>query len=183
LLRIGWIGTQYTYQHAYDRFGNRWSQAGGTQTFTDTFNATSNQLADAVPKNGRTDIVLSAGFPPAPTPLVAGAYTMYWHILQLKNGQVTPHYSPSTGYGPTLHGSITLLEDQGHGFTSKFGAPQPDTATDFIYAGKTAPFYQQWFVDKRPVQVVVGGTNAKPQLAWGVKVVVTPKGPVYTPWP
>lgn len=39
--------TLASYVYTYDRFGNRWSQTGGSQSFIDSFTTTTNQLTDA----------------------------------------------------------------------------------------------------------------------------------------
>ena len=141
------------------------------------------QNGQQAPNNANRNLALFAGFPPQAGPSTAALYQVYWHINGLQNGQLVPHYSPTTGYAPSYSNStISLLENQGGGFKPT-GDTMKGTAIDNIYAGKTAPFFQKWFVDGQQVQVVTGGNYQHPVLAWTVRVVVTPSGPVYSAWP
>jgi hypothetical protein len=132
------------------------------------------------PNNGNPNVVLFAGFPPKYTNIEGnGAYfVVQWRALNLNSqGAVIPRMNPTTGlYNPTPAGPITLIEDQGLGFTSKYSGHAVGVTTDNIVYGHP-PFLQQWSVGGRPVRVVVGGTEAHPILSWVVRVVVTPNGP------
>lgn len=134
-----------------------------------------------MPPNGDEHVVLSRGFPFKPR-IVGITYHVEWTALYLNaQGGIIPHFNNATRtYNSTPSGEITLLENQGDGWTAKDSGHDRHVSIDTINAGKTAPFFQRWSVGGRPVRIVIGGTEEHPILAWAVMVQATQKGLIYS---
>ena len=73
---------------------------------------------------------------------------------------------------------VDLMEDQGKGFEPQ--GSHPGQGRDTIWVSPGTSYLQKWFVDHKQVQVVIGGSMAKPKMAWTIRMTQTYAGPVYS---